>query len=245
MRNALHLVMEVSQLIYSPKRFSLFLTLQSQMTPGSKTLKPLYPTRRTVCTAAISAVLGNYAVLCAALEEVNTHTHDDYGRKAGGYLVLMHNFSTFLGLKLSHLIFSGTELSLTLQGKDTIQLSKVLWEQSLPSSTFLGCSQMHHLIHFILRLRIKKSSLHPVLPRYTQPPKKPGAAGHAFSSLESYFRKEYFEVLNIPKRRFQQKRGLPVATMIEILLVTAANSTSVDLEIPEELHLYENDVDLS
>ena len=29
----------------------------------------------------------------------------------------------------------------------------------------------------------------------------------------------------------------------EMLLVTAANSTSIDLEIPEELHLYEN-VDL-
>ena len=40
-RNALDLVMEVSQLIYSPKRSSLFLTLQSQMTPGSKTLKPV------------------------------------------------------------------------------------------------------------------------------------------------------------------------------------------------------------
>ena len=32
----------------------------------------------------------------------------------------MDKFSTFFGLKLSHLIFSGTEqLSLTLQGKDT------------------------------------------------------------------------------------------------------------------------------
>ena len=63
-RNALDLVMEVSQLIlYSPKRSSLFLTLQSQMTPGSKTLKPLCPTRWTVRTAAISAVLGNYVLL--------------------------------------------------------------------------------------------------------------------------------------------------------------------------------------
>lgn len=111
---------------------------------------------------------------------------------------------------------------------------------------------MPHLISFILRLRIQKTLLHPMLPRYRQPPRRPGtegAAGHAFSSPESYFRKEYFEVLdmlaNELKHRFQQKRGLPVAAMIETLLVTAANSTFIDLEIPEELHLYENDVDLS
>ena len=36
-----------------------------------------------------------------------------------------------------------------------------------------------------------------------------------------------------------------MAAMIETLLVTAANSTSIDLgELPEELKLYENDIDL-
>ena len=65
------------------------------MTPGSKTFKPMCPTWWTVHTAAISAVLGNYAVLCAALEEVNNHTYDDYGRKPGGYLALMDTFRTF------------------------------------------------------------------------------------------------------------------------------------------------------
>ena len=90
------------------------------MTPGSKTLKPLCPTRWTVRTAAISAVLSNYTVLRAALDDINTYTHDDYGCKAGGLLVLMDKFSTFFGLKLSHGIFSGTEqLSLILQCKDT------------------------------------------------------------------------------------------------------------------------------
>ena len=51
---------------------------------------------------------------------INSETHDDYGRKAGGYLAQMDKFSTFFGLKFAHLVFSGTEqLSLTLQGKDT------------------------------------------------------------------------------------------------------------------------------
>ena len=120
-RDALDIVMEISKLIrYSPKRSTLFSALQSQLAPGSNTLKPLCPTRWTVRTVAISAVLSNYSVLCVALEQINAETHDEYGRKAGGFLALLEKFSTFFGLKMSHLIFSGTEqLCLTLQGKDT------------------------------------------------------------------------------------------------------------------------------
>ena len=80
-RHALDSVMGISPLIhYSPKQTSLFLSLRSHLSPGSTTtLKPLCLTRWTVCTAAISAVLTNYSVLCVALEEINTETHDDYG----------------------------------------------------------------------------------------------------------------------------------------------------------------------
>ena len=67
-------------------------------------------------TAAIHSVLLNYSSLCETLETVNAETHDECGRKAGRYLAQMEQFSTFFGLNLSHLIFSGTEqLSLTLQ----------------------------------------------------------------------------------------------------------------------------------
>ena len=57
------------------------------------------------------------------MEQINVKTHDDYGRKAGGLLAMIDKFKTFFGLKLSHLIFSGTEqLSLILQEKDiTVQ----------------------------------------------------------------------------------------------------------------------------
>lgn len=115
--DAMDLVMEIAQLMqYSPKRSTLFSSLQ---TSDSKNLKPLCPTRWTVRTSAISAVLSNYSVLCVALEPINVETSDDYGRKAGGFLAIMEKFSTFFGLKLSHMLFSGTEqLSLTLQYKD-------------------------------------------------------------------------------------------------------------------------------
>ena len=54
-RDALDLVMEVSQLIrYSPKRSTLFASMQSQLTPGAPSLKPLCPTHWTVRTAALN-----------------------------------------------------------------------------------------------------------------------------------------------------------------------------------------------
>ena len=56
-REALDLTMEVSQLIrFSPKRSSLFESLQAQVCPGAPSLKPLCPTRWTVRTRAIEAI---------------------------------------------------------------------------------------------------------------------------------------------------------------------------------------------
>ena len=96
-RDALDLVMETSQLIqYSPKRSSLFSALQCQA--KSKSLKLLCPTRWTVRAAAIDAILSNYSILEVALEEFNTETNDEYGRKAGGLLALMEKFRIYFGL---------------------------------------------------------------------------------------------------------------------------------------------------
>lgn len=55
-RDALDLVAEVSQLIrFSPKRSSLFQSMQSQLSYNSPSLKPLCHTRWTVRTAAINS----------------------------------------------------------------------------------------------------------------------------------------------------------------------------------------------
>ena len=112
--------MELVQLIkWSPKRSSLFEQLK-EMTPGSHDLRPLCPTRWTVRTGTVIAVIVNYSAICRALDEISTTGRDEYAMKASGFLQQMENFSTFYGLKLGHLIFSVTErLSCTLQGKDT------------------------------------------------------------------------------------------------------------------------------
>ena len=85
-RDTLELIIELVKLIkYSPKR-SLFQSLKSQVSPDTSDLRPLCPTRWTVRTGAIGAVLSNYSVLCTVLEEVNSTGRDEYAMKAGGIL---------------------------------------------------------------------------------------------------------------------------------------------------------------
>ena len=52
-------------------------------------------------------------------------------------------------------------------------------------------------------------------------------------------------MVNELKRRFQQKRGMPVVAAIEKLLLDAANGTMESMELPEEILLYKNDLDLT
>jgi len=62
-------------------------------------------------------------------------------------------------------------------------------------------------------------------------------------------RKQYFETLDLLinelKRRFQQKRGLPVVVVIEKVLLDACNGLSDSGDLPEEIQqLYQSDLDL-
>ena len=252
-RDALDLVMELSQLIrYSPKRSTLFENLQSQLSPQSPSLKALCPTRWTVRTAAISSVIENYAVLCEALAEINLSTHDEYGRKAGGFLAQMEKFSTFFGLKLSHLIFSGTEqLSISLQGKDTtVQESINAAELAVKFLERLRQDSSFDEFYSGVVEASKELTSSPTLPRYRKPPTKPGdvsAASHVFATPQSYFRRQYYEALDLVtnelKRRFQQKRGLPVAAVIEKTMLAAAGGSLE--QVPDDFQIYKGDLDLA
>ena len=251
-RDALDLVMELSQLVrYSPKWSTLFQTLQSQLSPQSPSLKPLCPTRWTVRTAAISSVIENYAVLCEALAEINLSTHDQYGRKAGGFFAQMEKFSTFFGLKLSHLVFSGTEqLSISLQGKDTtVQESINAAELAVKFLERLRQESLFDEFYSGVVEASKELTSSPTLPRYRKPPTKPGdvsAASHEFATPQSYFRRQYYEALDLLtnelKCRFQQKRGLPVAAIIEKTML-AASGGSLE-QVPDDFQIYKNDLDL-
>lgn len=193
-------------------------------------------------------------MLQETLQKVNTECHDDYGRTAGGYLAQMEKFSTYLGLKLSHLIFAGTkQLSIALQGKDTtVQEATTAADLAVNYLEWQRSDENFQSFYEDVLESSKDLTAPPCLPRYRCPPRRldeASSTSHEFTSTESYFRQQYYEVLDLLvnelKRRFHQKRGMPVVVAIEKLLLDAANGTLDSTEIPEELQLYKNDLDLS
>ena len=132
----------------------MFDTLRSQVSPAAPNLKPLCPTRWTVRTRAIGAVLTNYSLLLDALEIIQ-RGKDEYAMKANGYLTSMQQFGSFFGLKLSYLIFAATEqLSLTLQGKDTTK-QEGYQAAVVARSYFEKQRTMLLMIHFIVLWLLK------------------------------------------------------------------------------------------
>ena len=221
-RDCLHLVMELVQLIkWSPKRSSLFEQLKSDMTPGTHDLRPLCPTRWTVRTGAIHAVITNYSTLCKALDEISTTGRDEYAMKANGFLQQMEKISTLFGLKLGYLVFSVTErLSCTLQGKDTT-IQEATEAGRLTETYLRRLRSDEEYTKFYPQVVQSSQGLteEPVLPRKRKIPRRvnDGADLHQYPTPEDYHRQQYFQVLdevtNELSRRFDQMDIRIVAEM--------------------------------
>ena len=110
-RDCLGLVGEMLQLIkYSPKRYLVFEKCQKEFSPESPGLRPLCPTWWTVRTSgALDSILKNYETLIHTFGDINTTSHDDYGRRFGGVVTQLELFQTYFGFRLCHLVFAITE----------------------------------------------------------------------------------------------------------------------------------------
>ena len=119
-RDALSITTEISSIIRSlPKRWAQFRHLQDELNPGTPGLKPLCPTRWTVRTESLHAVIKNYSLIIKELDVISEEAKGDSARKSLGIVALMDKFSTYFGLKVSFMVFSAMEqLSKTLQYRD-------------------------------------------------------------------------------------------------------------------------------
>ena len=252
---ALDVVMEISHLIMnSPKRSLVFEQCKTEITPQCTGLRPLCPTRWTVRTSAIDAVLKNYPTLLETLETINTESHDDYGRRAGGVLSLLQRFDTFFGLHLSHLIFSATEqTSRALQAKDTsVQEAVNAAKLAIAFIKRQRSDTAYEFFYSSIVLQAKKYTNDPVLPRYKRPPKRldDGSAPHVFTSPQEYFRTKYFEALDFVEneisRRFDQS-SLALPDAIEnFLCKSATTAREEDHNIPDiVVKMYSKDVNMT
>ena len=249
-REALSLTSELSNVIRaSPKRLALFERVQKEMAPGSPRLKPLCPTRWTVRTEAINALLKNYGVVCHELEQLTRET-GEVARKSCGLLALMDKFSVFFGLKLSHLVFAVTE-----QLSNTLQSSDITAQEATKS--------VDVVLKFFLRHRCDSSftdlykqavdesqelTQPPVLPRARRVSIRidSGSSSHVFQSPEEYFRKAYYEVIdmltNELKKRFQHPSFITLHHMEE-LMIKSCNKDPISLS-DDFCQLYSTDIDI-
>ena len=197
---------------------------------------------------AIGAILTKkYELLLDALEVIQEGM-DEYAMKASGYLTSMQQFTAFFGLKVSYLIFSAIEqLSLTLQWKDTT-IQEGVQAASLAIS-FLEkqrTDDAYDTFYSQIVAESKDLTSAPILPRQRRPPRQidSGSASHVFTDPKSYFRKLYFEVLDIVigelKNRFCQECGMLIAAKLEKILVDAANGTFNSKYLVNNIQMYKN-----
>ena len=214
LRDAIDIVREIEGLINnSPKQEHLFNEILLQSEGPKVGIKPLCPTRWTVRTEAIDAVIKQYPVIMETMEEVHQTTHDDYGLKAAGLLAALEKFEMFFGLKLGHLLFGAAEeTSKVLKAKDTsvqesvsaVSMTRAFYQRQRQDAAFNTFFEI--VVAEAQRLQIGE----PKLPRYRKPPKRLGGGEpHQFSGPQEYFRQQYFTACDLLIRelvdRFEQK----------------------------------------
>ena len=229
-RQGPNFAMDVIQLIkFSPKRQVLFENIKTQQDSQTSSIRSLCPTRWTVRTGAMQAIVANYEVLHETMEK-SSHGTDDCSRRAGGVLALMERFSTYFGLKLSILIFGITEqLSVALQGVNTtVNDSYHAVDACIKALEKNRADEVFHSFFEKVKSEAANKCDPPVLPRQRQIPKRinDGASSHNFMAVEDLYRKEYFQAIDCVKgeleRRFHQDNFLLVRN-IEAILLKSAN----------------------
>ena len=240
-REALNLAQQLANLIRaSPKRLGLFKKIKAEMAPSAPGIKPLCPTRWTVSTSAIDAVLKNYLVIDRELEELVEKYYGEPSRKAYGLRAILERFATYFGLRLSFLVFSATEqLSVTLQGKD-INTHDALSAAEM-TKTFLQRQRSDSAFASFYQAVAKEAESHtnePVLPR---------RHSHLHASPTEYLRQQYFEVFDILIAEISRRFDRPVFTImqeIETLLLQSCAAQPVKPSAALK-SMYKDDLDFN
>ena len=242
-RTALNVITDLSQFIRnSPKRSVLFQKWKQAISPEGTGLRPLCPTRWTVRTGAIDAVLRNYTAILSTLDQVSEESHDEYGWKASGLTAHLKKFDTYIGLKMSHLIFSATEqTSVMLQGKNTsLQEALNCVEMATGYLKKLRSDESFDRFYKATVEEAKTYTDDPTLPRCRRLPRRfdDGAAPHSFSSPEEYYRSHWFYSIDLVVEEISDQftqSSISITKEIEALLITAANLEDTHIVVPDTI----------
>jgi len=236
----------------SAKRTAVFETVLANMNQDPKSrLTPLCPTRWTVRSRAIRAVLQNYEAIMQALEELSEEPGPT-GAKAAGFLSKLLTFEIFLGLNISYDVFSITEqLATALQSKQmTLTAAKVAalnvvseLEQMRTDGKFDSAWQK------VCQTATDLDLHPPVMPRKRRAPRRldDGVEQHVHADCATKHKIETWYALldtvsNEIRERFSQDCFQHVAD-IENVLIRAAGGLQIANELMQIFSFYADDFD--
>ena len=231
----------------APKRLQMFKDIKdkllyedsdSELKISSKGIKPMCVTRFTVRTEAYAAVIDNYFVIMKVLTACS-EAKDDTSAKASGLLDKLLNFKVIFGLHLARDVFAmGESLSVTLQSKD---LDAQIASNSLSSfDKFLNDLRNDKSFEdFYAKCKIFSTK------QNADPPLVPRRLRFYFEDAEKFFRKEYFEVvdvlLNELRRRFDGK-SLHKLSLLQSVLIDSSNGKFDEKKASELAKYWPKDV---
>ena len=252
-RDASSMTTEISTIIRSsPKRLAQFRHLQEELSPGVPGLKPLCPTRWTVRTESLHAVIKNYPIIMKELDVINEEAKGESSRKSLGVVALMEKFSTYFGLKMSLMVFSAMEqLSRTLEYRD-INAQEVLSSVKM-ANNFLERQRSDSAFNLFYEAVVREAESitnEPTLPRQRQIPHRinDGCCNYQFSSPKDYFRQQYFETLDLLRSEIMWRFNQPtfdIMSEMENMLVHSCNQIDENKDYKNFDEMYKDDIDIN
>ena len=142
--------------------------------------------------------------------EEASHGTDDCSRCASDVAALMEKFSTYFGVKVYILLFGITEqMSSTLQGGE-INVDDSFLAVNACIRTLQRLQTDDEFEKFFKHVKTEASNVceQPVLPRTRRSsPRRidDGAPQHVFASVEEYYKRDYFEAIDIIKGELERR----------------------------------------
>ena len=218
----------------SPKRMAVYEDIAKDVnSDGSvESLHLLCPTRWTVRTKSVSAILNNYSAIHATLLSIaNDSSIREVSDKANGMAGKMEKFKTYLGQRFSLNLFSVCEqLAKTLQTKGITAQTAMVGVTALKGNL----QQQREDFSLFYQQTVAKATEYdfveePKLPRRRQVPRRlqhGEAPQHQHESTEAFYRASYYEAIDACiaelNRRFDEVSYAPLQNLEDVFL-NAAN----------------------
>lgn len=230
----------------SPKRLSMFKSLQLQGLEESKNLRPFCPTRWCVRVKSLQSILKNYSTLLKFFHQIGEESTES-GAKAHGFEEKMMAFKNYFLLRLLIFVFERIEiLNSELQKKDLNFSAAQKKTECLRDSLKEIRENSYDTFWEDIQLQVRGLDIEdPILPRRRKIPKrlddKP-ETHHTFNDPKSYFRQIYYEVVDMAISRLDDRKHKQLSEHLENMELFATGKTVSGDRI---LEFYQNDFDAS